>query len=184
VRSISRDVASAAEQPRKTKGIKATARRNSLPYAGYRISRVEENYYLRASRWPRTYLPSPVLIGYPEAAPTRFSRRVNSYLLVDTFYSILKVVGSPDISECQELRRVRYVRGIPYPHSAYASAEIPAKRYLHLQKFSGGRHRRRQCSSSLVANLLALMTDPPSAIPTSASAVSRLPPPFPRWRLP
>jgi hypothetical protein len=137
---------SAAEQPRKTKGIKATARRNSLLYARYRISRVEENYYLRASRWPRACSPSPVLIGYPGAAPTRFSWRVNSYLLVDTFYSILKVVGGPDISECQELRRVRYVRGIPCPHSAYASAEIPAKRY-HLQKFSGGRHGRRQCSS-------------------------------------
>jgi len=42
---------------RKTKGIKAPTQRNSLP-AGYRISRVEENYYLRASHWLRTYLPS------------------------------------------------------------------------------------------------------------------------------
>lgn len=30
---------------------------NEIAYPiGYRISRVEENYYLRASRWLRTYL--------------------------------------------------------------------------------------------------------------------------------
>lgn len=48
---------SCTQSVRKTKGIKATTQRNSLP-TGYRISRVEENYYLRASRWLHTYLPS------------------------------------------------------------------------------------------------------------------------------
>lgn len=97
-------------------------RPNEIAYpAGYRISRVEENYYLRTSRWLRTYLPSYWL-----------SEGSRTFLIPGKLLFIRRyILFNPKNSTRLRHKRMpgitasRYVRGIPNPHSAYASAEIP-----------------------------------------------------------